>query len=111
MEIGSQFLERRHDRRFPVHGSAEFQARESQATGELLVVSNGGLLIRSVCCPALYAEIAVRFSVNDYRERLSGIGKVMRKQPGLFAIVFVKQPNRIRELLDWLQAQETSAKH
>jgi len=80
---------RQHDR-YVANGQATIRTASGQATGELVDVSEGGLLI--LCrLPATVGERAeVRFTPQDYPEEIEVQGRVARARPDRVGVSFAQ---------------------
>ncbi len=94
--------ERRH-KRFSAEGEAEIRSEDMKATGDLLDVAKGGLLIGSGAKPSRGLEVATRFTVQNYPGVIEGGGKVVRVLLDTVAIMFVEAPTGLEEMLRWLE--------
>lgn len=70
-----------------------------EATGELIDISRGGARIRSEVKPLEGAEIAVRFTVQNYLEVFEVRGIVLRVQSDSWAVLFLEEPAGLAKLL------------
>jgi len=80
---------RQHDR-FVANGQATVRTASGQATGELVDLSEGGLLI--LCrVPASVGEMAeVRFTPQDYPDEITVQGRVARARPDRVGVTFAQ---------------------
>jgi len=99
--------DRRVHKRYRVSGPAEFQAGPITATGELLDVGTGGILLRSDVSPSQGTNLQAQFAVADYPGTFKARGRVVRTQLGVVAVMFLDQPDGLQPLLDWLEQKES----
>ena len=95
--------ERRRYKRYPAAGQAEFSTASMKATGELLDIAEGGVLIRSLVKPSDGIGATVRFAVSDYPRVFVADGQVVRVQMSTLVIKFFGKPPELDELLQWLE--------
>ncbi len=86
-------------KRYPVSGRTLFRTESMEAAGELLDISRGGARIRSEVKPLEGAEIAVRFTVQNYPEVFEVRGIVLRVQSDSWAMMFLEKPGGLAKLL------------
>ncbi len=94
---------RRNHKRYPAAGQAEFWTASMKATGDLLDVAKGGVLIRSADVPSDGSGITVRFTVSGYSRMFEAEGWVVRDQPDSIAVMFFDEPAGLGGLLRWLE--------
>ncbi len=95
-------------KRYRVSGPAEFQAGSVTATGELLDVGTGGILLRSDVNPSQGTHLQAQFAVAGYHGTFNARGRVVRTQLGVVAVMFLDQPDGLQPLLDWLEQKESA---
>ncbi len=96
-------IERHRYKRHPAVGHAEFWTESTKATGDLLDIAKGGIILRSEIQISQAKEVTVRFQVQDYPEAFEVSGMVVRVQQDSLAIMFLAVPPGIDELLQWLE--------
>ena len=95
--------EERRYQRFSAAGEAEIRSAVMKATGDLLDVAKGGVLIGSGAKPSRGLEVATRFTIQNYPEVIEGRGKVVRVLLDTVAIKFLEPPAGIEDLMQWLE--------
>ncbi len=90
--------------RFTAAGEMEIRSAVMKATGDLLDVAKGGVLIGSGAKPSRGLEVATRITVQNYSGVIEGRGKVVRVLLDTVAIMSLEPPAGIEELLQWLES-------
>jgi len=80
-----------------------------RATGDLLDVAKGGVLIRSADVPSEESGITVRLTVSGYSRMFEAEGWVVSDS---IAVMYFDEPPGLGELLRWLERPqgETNAR-
>lgn len=104
--------ERRQHKRYFVYGLARFLApAESRSDGDAEVanVSAGGICLLSKNSLAVGTEIQFVFTVQGYSSAIHAKGRVERSDVSSLGISFLQEPEGIKELVGWLEAQLISS--
>lgn len=96
--------ERRQHRRYLISGKAIMDTSLGRASGELVDVGQGGLLLFSDVTPPKGTGVAVYFIVQGYPLQVEANGKVVRSEAGTVGINFTDEPPELEEVLLWLEA-------
>ena len=99
-------MEKRRYKRYRVSGQAEFRFGGVRATGELLDIGNGGVLMRSEEIPAQQTSLAFSFAVEGYPKALQAQGRVVYTQLNTLAVMFLGKVEGLEELLRALEQKE-----
>lgn len=70
--------EKRHYKRYIVTGEVVFRTASEEATGELVNVGMGGILILSDFSPPCGTNLTLRFVIHGYLGMYEAKGKVVR---------------------------------
>lgn len=84
--------ERRRHPRVRTTGRVEFLTPYEHLTGELVSLSEGGLLMRVTWGAAPRGYVVVRFTVDGFPEKFFAPARVVRVAPDLVAVEFVEKP-------------------
>ncbi len=95
--------DKRRHKRYRVSGRADFQAASADATGDLLDIGTGGILVRSPVIPPQGTNLTARFTVDGYAATFDCRGRVVRAQMDVLAVMFLEEPKGLAELLQWLE--------
>lgn len=96
-------VERRRYKRYPAAGQVEFGTRFMTATGDLLDIGEGGVLIHSPIVPFPKRNITIRFAVPGYPLLSEAKGKVVHTQRHTQSVKFLRKPPGLKKLLRWLE--------
>lgn len=97
--------ERRRYRRYIVQGQVRFRINSSEASGELVNFSQGGLLVRSQAVLPPGTQATFRVTASCYPNAFDVAGEVVGVKDALLAIKFLEQPKSVHQLLEWLERE------
>ena len=94
--------ERRLYRRYIVQGVVELRGDSGKASGELVNIGQGGMLIRVSLALPPGSKVTVHAALLGYSHALKASGQVAGVRDGLLAVQLIEEPNGLYELLLWL---------
>ena len=106
-EVPEATKERRLHRRYIVLGSAELHTASGQLTGELVNISQRGVLVRTSTGLPQESNLTIHLAVPGYPHVVVVSGRVAGAQDGQCAIQFGGDAASLRELLVWLAQENT----
>ncbi len=90
-------------------GKAILPTASGVATGELIDIAVGSLLLRSEAAPSRGASLPIRFTVDGHPGEFVVRGRVVRTQQQVLAVVFLEEPEELQKLMKSLEAAQQSA--
>jgi c-di-GMP-binding flagellar brake protein YcgR len=91
-------IEKRSHRRYRVAGEAEF----GEGSGDLVNISLGGMLVRCNRALPKGTTLKIRIMVRGFQRTFEADGRVVGTSLDVIAILFRKEPAGLRDLLRWL---------
>ncbi len=99
LSITTVISERRKFVRYLVAGDVQFRSAAVEATGELLDIGTGGILVRSQTMLDKGTNLTAGFDVKGCTGTFAAKGRVVRTQFDVLAIMFLDPPAGLDELL------------
>lgn len=101
--------DRRKHKRYRVNGATRLLVNGEQRTGQLLDVGSGGVLVQVSFEAEKGDEIPLEFTVDGNPDDFKAVGRVVRTQLDVLAIMFVERPVNLDALIAWLEGHGAAA--